>query len=97
MKLISTAEALVLTALTHGEAHGYSIQKWLRNMSRGALKPTIAPLFQTLRGLKETGLVSERWQLGGHDVAARRKYYSLTGSGKTALKTMRDLIELGKP
>ena len=79
---LTPAEFQVLVALADGEKHGYAIGKAIEEQSGGRLDPTTGALYQTLRRLSEDGLIGEAD--GPKDVDARRRYFSLTPSGRRA-------------
>ena len=72
----------ILLALGEGPSHGYAIGKAVEEQSAGRLDPTTGALYQALRRLAEDGLVSE--VDGPKDVDARRRYFTLTASGRKA-------------
>ena len=72
----------VLLSLGEGPSHGYAIGKAIEEQSGGRLDPTTGALYQVLRRLTEDGLINE--VAGPKDVDARRRYFSLTPSGRRA-------------
>ncbi|HYE85740.1 MAG TPA: PadR family transcriptional regulator [Vicinamibacterales bacterium] len=72
----------VLLALGEGPSHGYAIGKAIEEQSSGRLDPTTGALYQALKRLAEDGLIAE--VNAPKDVDARRRYFSLTPSGRRA-------------
>jgi DNA-binding PadR family transcriptional regulator len=83
--MLSDLSFHVLLALGEGPSHGYAIGKAIEEQSGGRLDPTTGALYQTLRRLSEDGLIGEAD--GPKDVDARRRYFSLTPSGRRAAAT----------
>ena len=80
--MLSDLSFHVLLALGEGPSHGYAIGKAVEEQSGGRLDPTTGALYQVLRRLTEDGLINE--VAGPKDVDARRRYFSLTPSGRRA-------------
>jgi DNA-binding PadR family transcriptional regulator len=72
----------ILLALGQGPSHGYAIGKDVEEQSGGRLDPTTGALYQVLRRLTDDGLVAP--VAGPDDVDSRRKYFTLTRSGRRA-------------
>jgi DNA-binding PadR family transcriptional regulator len=72
----------VLLALGEGPSHGYAIGQAVEAQSGGRLDPTTGALYQALRRLADDGLINE--VDGPREVDARRRYFSLTPSGRRA-------------
>jgi PadR family transcriptional regulator PadR len=72
----------ILLALGEAPSHGYAIGKAVEEQSGGRLDPTTGALYQALRRLTDDGLIVE--VDGPRDVDARRRYFSLTPSGRRA-------------
>src|SRR5262245_29391975 len=72
----------VLLALAPGPSHGYAIGKDVEEQSGGRLDPTTGALYQVLRRLTDEGLVAP--VSGPGDVDSRRKYFTLTRTGRRA-------------
>ena len=77
---LSLSGTAILQAVAHGYGYGFDIMD-ISGLPSGTVYPA-------LRRLENAGLVESKWE---SDVVARRhqrpprKYYKLTGSGKTAL------------
>jgi len=83
---------LVLSILEkEGELHGYAIRKRLEELSDGRLVPSEGTLYDLLKSLKKLGLLQDSWaEVGGRP----RKYYSITGMGRSVLFQLRDEVEV---
>lgn len=83
--LQGTVDILILRALAWEPMHGYAISRWLDSRSEGALAVDGAGLYQALHRLEQRKLVGASWGLSENN--RRAKYYRLTRSGETALRT----------
>lgn len=83
--LQGTVDILILRALAWEAMHGYAISRWLSGRSDGALAVDGAGLYQALHRLEQRKLIAASW--GPSENNRRAKYYRLTPSGETALRT----------
>jgi PadR family transcriptional regulator, regulatory protein PadR len=75
-------ELLVLSALTAGPAHGYSIIRAIRDRSDGEFELLEGSLYPVLHRLERDRLVTSSWS----NVAGRkRRVYKLSRKGRAAL------------
>ena len=81
----ASASSLILSILCGGDSYGYAIIKRVRDLSGGALEWTEGMLYPVLHRLEEQGAVSSYW--AGAEGSRRRKYYSVTESGRGLLET----------
>src|SRR4051795_9080647 len=84
-------EALVLSVLRRGEAHGFEILKRLEQAGSGALRLKEGSLYPALYRLEAAGMVRAAWEAG--DTARRgprRRIYGLTDKGHRQLDDARD-------
>lgn len=74
---------LILASLAPGERHGYGIAQDAEELSGGRVRLTAGTLYGALGRLSADGLVEQTRE----DVVdgRRRRYYRLTGAGRTAL------------
>lgn len=79
-----TLDVLVLKSLSWGPAHGFEIVRWIEGQSGGAFPIENAALLQALHRLEERRLIAGAW--GATENNRRARYYSLTASGKAALR-----------
>jgi PadR family transcriptional regulator PadR len=84
-------EAMVLSALERGEAHGFAILHRLEELGCGALVLKEGTLYPVLYRLEEAGLVRGQWE---DDTTGRRgprrRIYRLTEKGKRDLARRRE-------
>lgn len=79
--------ALVLSALTGDDLHGYALARRLEAQAPGTLKVHEGTLYPTLHELELEGAVEATWTNGPD--GRRRRTYSLTRAGRKAAKTAR--------
>jgi PadR family transcriptional regulator PadR len=79
-------ELLLLASLAREPAHGYAIVERLRDRSAGALDLSEGTVYPALYRLERAKLVSSRWSSAS---GRRRRVYSLTRKGRTALASER--------
>ena len=77
---------LVLSVLTEGESYGYALIQRVRELSAGKIEWTEGMLYPVLHRLEKAGQIKARWKTA--DSGRRRKYYSISPRGKTALAKM---------
>lgn len=80
-------DLLLLSALRVADLHGYGIIRALRERSGGAFDLPEGTVYPALRRLEQAKRVRSRWQTVE---GRRRRVYSLTSAGKTALGRERD-------
>ena len=82
-----STDLLILALMDEQDLHGYDIGKRIEERSRGALRFTLASLYETLYRLEERGLIRGRWvEKAGQ---RRRRYYQITAAGRKVLATQR--------
>jgi DNA-binding PadR family transcriptional regulator len=85
-KLRGHLEALVLSALEQGEAHGLEILRRLEEMGCGLLRLKEGSLYPALYRLEAAGEVKAAWEAEPHGRrGARRRIYHLTAKGRRKL------------
>lgn len=79
-----TEQALyILASLARGECHGYGIARDAEDLSGGRVRLTAGTLYGALGRLATEGLLEPA---GEREVQGRRRrYYRITGAGRTAL------------
>jgi PadR family transcriptional regulator PadR len=80
-----SAELLVLSLLEDQPRHGYDVSKLIQLRSGGALRFHVTSLYPLLHRLEKQGLIDGRWVEKPEQ--RRRRYYSLTPRGRTALRS----------
>jgi len=82
-----SAELLVLSLIEDRARHGYEISKLIESRSEGTLKFHVASLYPLLYRLESRGWIQGKWvEKAGQ---RRRRYYSLTASGRKVLAAQR--------
>jgi DNA-binding PadR family transcriptional regulator len=79
----ASATPLVLAILAEGESYGYAILKRVRELSDGELEWTDGMLYPLLHRLHRLGYVTTTWRTPTR--GRRRRYYTITDSGRDAL------------
>lgn len=80
-------ELLLLAVLVQGPAHGYALIERLRARSEGAFDFPEGTIYPALHRLERAGLLKSAWN---NTSARRRRVYSLTPRGRTALETRQE-------
>jgi PadR family transcriptional regulator, regulatory protein PadR len=76
-------ETLILSALRHGDAHGFEILRRLEEAGSGALKLKEGSLYPALYRLEGSGMVKGEWEDGASARRGpRRRVYRLTAKGR---------------
>ena len=81
--LRGTLDLLILKALSHGPAHGYSVAKWLEAATNDALALGEGTLYPALHRLEEREWVTSSW--GSSENNRQAKFYALTRRGRRQL------------
>ncbi|MBN1775326.1 MAG: PadR family transcriptional regulator [Oscillospiraceae bacterium] len=74
-------DTIILKHLLKNDSYGYEINKSIQEKTQGRYELKEATLYSAFRRLEETGLISSYW--GDETTGARRRYYTITGSGKS--------------
>jgi len=80
-------DAIVLAALEAGPAHGYAIIETIRSRSSKTFDLPEGTVYPALHRLEQAGLLSSTWTTPPS--GRRRRVYSLTKAGATALASRR--------
>ncbi|HUG39418.1 MAG TPA: helix-turn-helix transcriptional regulator [Longimicrobiales bacterium] len=83
----------ILLSLAAGPKHGYGIRQEVEERTAGEVRLWPASLYGTLAELSDARLIEEAASPGGADDDARRKYYALTGPGRSALRAEATRLE----
>jgi len=75
----------LLVTLGGGDLHGYALLREVEERSGGTLRPGTGSLYAALQRLMDEGLIIESPERPGDADDARRKYYRITGRGRTAV------------
>ena len=76
---------IILRALYDGDKYGYEIISEIEHKSHGQYSLKQPSLYSALKRLEKEGFITSYW--GGSVSGGRRKYFSLTESGKKNLGT----------
>lgn len=79
----ASATPLVLAILAEGDSYGYAIIKRVADLSGGHLQWNDGMLYPVLHRLERQGCVAAQWS--SSENGRRRKYYRITGEGRTQL------------
>jgi DNA-binding PadR family transcriptional regulator len=82
-KPLPGASLHIVLALLEGELHGYALMRRVAELSDGAVRMGPGTLYGTLNRLVEDGLIEETTDEVERDDNERRRYYRLSGVGRT--------------
>ena len=82
--LQGTLDLLVLKTLSWGPAHGYSVARWIQQLTDDVLQVGEGSLYPALHRLEERGWVESEWQRSENNRKA--KFYRLTSTGRAQLR-----------
>ncbi|MGD9939354.1 MAG: PadR family transcriptional regulator [Clostridia bacterium] len=86
--IAASSTPLVLAILAEADSYGYAILQRVRELSGGQLAWTDGMLYPVLHRLERLGYIEARWELS--DTGRKRKYYRITGEGRTQLVAERN-------
>lgn len=85
-------ETIILAHLNGNDSYGYQINKSIAEKTDGAYELKEATLYSAFRRLELAECISSYW--GNETTGARRRYYSITESGRTMLqKNIKEWME----
>ena len=73
-------DTIILALLMGGDNYGYEINKSIQQRTGGQYELKEATLYTAFRRLEQAGCISSYW--GNEQTGARRRYYSITDSGR---------------
>jgi transcriptional regulator len=82
--LQGTLDLLVLKTLSWGPAHGYSVARWIQQLTEDVLQVGEGSLYPALHRLEERGWVESEWHRSENNRKA--KFYRLTAAGRAQLR-----------
>ena len=82
--LRGTLDLLILKTLSWGPAHGYSVARWIQELTEDVLQVGEGSLYPALHRLEERGWVESEWQRSENNRKA--KFYRLTTAGRAQLR-----------
>jgi len=77
-------DTVVLSVLQNGDNYGYEIHKIIIDRLSGEYELKEATLYSSYKRLEADGYITSFW--GDETLGSRRKYYSITESGKELLR-----------
>jgi PadR family transcriptional regulator PadR len=83
--LQGTLDLLVLKTLSWGPAHGYSVARWIQQLTDDVLTVGEGSLYPALHRLEERGWVESEWRRSENNRKA--KFYKLTSQGRAQLRS----------
>jgi len=75
-------DTIILRRLMHQDSYGYEINKYIQEKTNGEYELKEATLYSAFRRLEESGWISSYW--GDETTGARRRYYTVTSTGRKA-------------
>ncbi len=75
-------EAIILSHLLEQDSYGYQINKDIMKKTENRYELKEATLYSAFRRLEQAGYIRTYW--GDETTGARRRYYAITGSGRSA-------------
>lgn len=74
-------DTIILKLLMDKDKYGYEIGKIISSASNGEFELKEATMYSSLKRMEKDGLIISYW--GDQTQGARRRYYSITESGRT--------------
>ena len=87
-------DTIILARLMCGDNYGYEINKSIRQRTEGKFELKEATLYTAFRRLEQAGYILSYW--GDEQTGARRRYYSITDSGRIAFSNLINEWETAK-
>lgn len=88
-------DTIILAQLNQHDSYGYQINKAINELSGNSYELKEATLYTSFRRLEESRFITSYW--GDENSGARRRYYSITESGKKFLEeNQKDWNEIQK-
>ncbi|WP_224368086.1 PadR family transcriptional regulator [Hyalangium versicolor] len=82
--LQGTLDVLILKTLSWGPRHGYSVVRWIQEVTQDALVVEEGSLYPALHRLERRGWISSEWGVSENNRRAR--FYELTTAGRQQLR-----------
>ena len=79
-------DAIILARLLRSDSYGYEINKTISTLSAGRFELKEATLYTAFKRLEEAGCIASYW--GDSGAGARRRYYTITPSGRDACQRL---------
>ena len=78
-----TLDVLIMRGLSWGPKHGYAVERWIEDTSRGTLTVLDGALYTALHRMEERGWIGSEW--GQSPTGRKAKFYRLTPLGRKQL------------
>ncbi len=75
-------DAVILARLLRSDSYGYEINKTISSLSSGRFELKEATLYTAFKRLEDAGFIASYW--GSSGAGARRRYYTITPTGREA-------------
>ena len=75
-------DAIILARLMRADSYGYEINKAISTLSSGRFELKEATLYTAFKRLEDAGFIASYW--GSGVSGARRRYYTITPTGREA-------------
>ena len=82
--LRGTLDLIILKTLIWGPAHGYTVARWIQQLTDAVLQVGEGSLYPALHRLEEQGWVASEWRRSENNRKA--KFYKLTPAGRAQLR-----------
>jgi len=79
-------DTIILARLMGGDNYGYEINKSIQERTGGKYELKEATLYTAFRRLEQAGCIASYW--GNERTGARRRYYSITDSGRDTYRAL---------
>lgn len=87
-------DTIILAQLLGGDSYGYKINKAIFQHTDNSYELKEATLYTAFRRLEEAGFINSYW--GDENTGARRRYYTITQSGRTEYNRLKSEWESAK-
>lgn len=85
--MAASTKPMILTILSHGEMYGYQIIHNVIQLSGGTLEWSEGTIYPVLHRMEKEKFIRSEWKISTN--GRRRKYYQITGLGRTELEKER--------
>ena len=79
-------DTIILARLISSDNYGYEINKSIQQRTNGKYELKEATLYTAFRRLEQSGCITSYW--GDEQTGARRRYYSITDTGRDTYSTL---------
>lgn len=81
-------DTIILASLLQGDSYGYKINKGILQSTDNQYELKEATLYTAFRRLEDAGFINSYW--GNEATGARRRYYSITNTGRAEYYRQKD-------